>query len=297
MANILRLGGGGSSILTTPIQVTGLKAVGQDGGVALNIDPATEASYPYLKDYWVVWKKVSDGPIQNPYDGQHMTFAAGGVTQNFLGDLPVGSSLKINYNNANVKCLVLHHGKPSAIYDDSFADTTILCFYSIYEKSQWNNQEINDYSQSTICSELNTTWLMRLNEPLRQQVKQVKVPYRSGTSGAVINSGADGVPCYFYLLSAIEVGFQASSTIPADGALLSYFATNSRIAKYEGVNAKYYLRTPHVNNYNAAGLVNEQGDSAFQLCTIVDGIRPAFCLPSTIQVSLEPDSQGDYTLV
>lgn len=59
---------------TTPIQVTGLKAVGQDGGVALNIDPATEASYPYLKDYWVVWKKVSDGPIQNPYDGQHMTF-------------------------------------------------------------------------------------------------------------------------------------------------------------------------------------------------------------------------------
>lgn len=66
--------GGGSSILTTPIQVTGLKAVGQDGGVLLTCDPPTEASYPYLKDYWVTFKKASEGAIQHPYDGRHRIF-------------------------------------------------------------------------------------------------------------------------------------------------------------------------------------------------------------------------------
>lgn len=66
--------GGGSSILTTPAQVTGLKATGKDGGVALSIDAPTGISYPYLKDYWVVWKKKSDGDILHPYDGQHMIF-------------------------------------------------------------------------------------------------------------------------------------------------------------------------------------------------------------------------------
>lgn len=64
--------GGGSSLFTTPDQVTGLQAVNTEEGIWISIDFPTEQSYPYLKDYWVTFKPASEGEIQNPYDGEYI---------------------------------------------------------------------------------------------------------------------------------------------------------------------------------------------------------------------------------
>ena len=66
--------GGGSSLFTTPDQVTGLQAVSSEEGILLSVDQPTEESYEYLKDYWVTFKIASEGEIQHPYDGGHMIF-------------------------------------------------------------------------------------------------------------------------------------------------------------------------------------------------------------------------------
>lgn len=292
MANILRLGGGGSSILTTPIQVTGLKAVGQDGGVALNIDPATEASYPYLKDYWVVWKKKADGPIQNPYDGQHMTFAAQtGPAGQDLAKLAPGSTLKILENNVPTQFLVLQHG-----YPDADNGKTLLLRKNAYNKREWSSSGLNEYEKSSINTFLNNEYLLLLDEKVRSQVPAISLPYILRGNGEYTPSFLD---CKVFLLSYTEVGFTGSPYAKTEGAAIAYFNSNDRrIAYFENTAVDWWLRSP-MTQYNnrvwfvdATSTQNSTGvNDANRYC------RPAFCLPGNTKVSLEPDSQGDYTLV
>ena len=76
LSNIILGGGGQGKQLanTTPDQVTGFKAVSAEEGILLTIDPPTQESSPYLKDYWVTFKIASEGEIQHPYDVGHMIF-------------------------------------------------------------------------------------------------------------------------------------------------------------------------------------------------------------------------------
>ena len=270
--------GGGSSILTTPIQVTGLKATGKDGGVALSIDSPTEASYPYLKDYWVVWKKASDGPIQHPYDGAHMTFAAGQpVSGQALGNLTAGSTLKIVENNVPTQFLVLKLGYPTV--DDA---NVLLLRKDLYGEMAFGNSSA--YSGSTVDNWCQGVYTMLIEESVRNQMVEVSI----ASNGASISRKA-------FILSATELGY--SGFVGAvEGTAIPYFNNNaSRIAQYNGAATDYFTRTA---NGGMVFLVPANGGDL----TIISPngtrcARPAFCLPFTVQVSLEPDADGDYTLV
>lgn len=211
-----------------------------------------------------------------------------------LSSKAVGSIVKIKVNGTLRDFIVVQQGKPSSIYDESCNGTWLL-MKDLYESRQWHSSNVNDYANSTIRSYLNSTFLNLIDEQIRNQIKQVKIPYRPGSGTSMtVNSGANGLSAKIFLLSNIEVGGQTDwSYMPHDGARLAYFeygtgtsANNKRLAYLNGSAAHWWLRSPHTDNSSIAWYVNSNGLSRNAgNCSFSYGVRPALILPSTLLVS------------
>lgn len=290
MSLILGTSGQGKQLArTTPIQVTGLKAVGQDGGVLLTCDPATEASAPYLKDLWVVWKKKADGPIQNPYDGQHMTFAAqtGPVGQD-LAKLAPGSTLKIVENNAPTVFYVAQQDYQSAL---NGSGNVLMLRKDCCDQTIWNNSLSNYYGSCSLDSWFTNTYLLLLAEPVRNVIPNIQIPCTAAPGSTVV----ENITRQVFALSLTEFGLTGNH-VNVEGAQIP-IANDVLIAKYNNSAVNQFTRTQYANGTANIYYINSTGSAATGQATMSGYPRPAFCLPSNIQVSLEPDASGDYTLV
>ena len=211
-----------------------------------------------------------------------------------LSSKAVGSIVKIKVNGTLRDFIVVQQGKPSSIYDESCNGTWLL-MKDLYESRQWHSSNVNDYANSTIRSYLNSTFLNLIDEQIRNQIKQVKIPYRPGSGTSMtVNSGASGLSTKIFLLSNIEVGGQTDwSYMPHDGARLAYFeygtgtsANNKRLAYLNGSAAHWWLRSPYTGSSGDAWLVVSNGySSGAGHCSNSYGIRPALILPSSLLVS------------
>ncbi len=211
-----------------------------------------------------------------------------------LSSKAVGSIVKIKVNGTLRDFIVVQQGKPSSIYDESCNGTWLL-MKDLYESRQWHSSNVNDYANSTIRSYLNSTFLNLIDEQIRNQIKQVKIPYRPGSGTSMtVNSGANGLSAKIFLLSNIEVGGQTDwRYMPHDGARLAYFeygtgtsANNKRLAYLNGSAASWWLRSPYTSNSRNAWLVDSNGNSSStDFCSNSYGFRPALILPSTLLVS------------
>lgn len=201
-----------------------------------------------------------------------------------LSSKAVGSIVKIKVNGTLRDFIVVQQGKPSSIYDESCNGTWLL-MKDLYESRQWHSSNVNDYANSTIRSYLNSTFLNLIDEQIRNQIKQVKIPYRPGSGTSMtVNSGANGLSAKIFLLSNIEVGGQTDwSYMPHDGARLAYFeygtgtsANNKRLAYLNGSAALWWLRSPYTGNSYDAWFVHSSGSSGgANYCSNSYGIRPA----------------------
>lgn len=207
-----------------------------------------------------------------------------------LGDLEVGSTVKINVNGTPREFLVVHQGLPSSLYDESCNGTWLL-MKDIYETRALHSSNVNKYESSTLHSYLNSTFLNLFDSNIKDTIQQVKIPYRkNGGSGGTNQSGANGLSAKIFLLSGYEVGFtnSDSSSFPQDGAKLSYFesgkgtfANNKRIARLNGSAADWWLRSPFTTNTHLMKCVYYDGNYSNEYPGNLIGIRPAFTLPST----------------
>ena len=210
-----------------------------------------------------------------------------------LSSKAIGSIVKFNVNGAARDFLVVHQGKPSTLYDDSFNGGTILLMKDLYESRAWHSSNVNDYANSTLHSYLNNAFLNLIDADIRAQIKQVKIPYRPGSGTATtINSGANGLPAYVWLLGGYEVNWTitTSSYFPVDGATLSYFsgaaATDAkRIANLNGTATIWWLRSPYASSATSAWVVSTNGYYGSSYCSSAYGVRPALVLPSSLLVS------------
>ena len=211
-----------------------------------------------------------------------------------LGSKAVGNIVKIKINGTLRDFIVVNQGKPSSLYDAS-CDGTWLLMKDLYETRQWHSSNVNDYANSTIHSYLNSTFLNLIDANIRNQIKQVKIPYRPGSGTSMtVNSGANGLSAKVFLLSNIEMGGQTDwSYMPHDGAKLAYFeygtgssANNKRIAYLNGTATVWWSRSPDAYNSASAWYCNSDGYCNYTSgCTGACGIRPAFVLPSALLVS------------
>lgn len=210
-----------------------------------------------------------------------------------LGQVAVGSIVKINENGSPVNYIVVHQGLPSSMYDTSCNGTWVLRQDNA-ELRVWNIEISNVLESSDIHSYLNNTWINRYDDYIHNVIKQVKIPYRqNGGSGGTDLSGANGLNCKIFLLSGREVGWDSDDDryFPNDGAKLDYFLAGSsssadqrRVATLDGRAEFWWLRSPYTGNITEVWYVDKEGIENRHAPDNTYGVRPAFVLPSTLFV-------------
>ena len=206
-----------------------------------------------------------------------------------LGTKAVGSKVQLKLGGVKKNFIIVHKGKPSSLYDDSCNGVWLLQ-EDIQETRQWQSTNVNKLESSEIQAYLNSTYLALFDANIQAQIKQVKIPYRqNGGSGGTDRSGANGLSCKIFLLSAREVGF-SDTYIPNDGAKLDYFNSGNgtdtkRVAKYNGSATYWWLRSPSTNYTNVVWDVYSHGQYYGNDATDTWGVRPALVLPTDLLVS------------
>ena len=206
-----------------------------------------------------------------------------------LGTKAVGSKVQLKLGGVKKNFIIVHKGKPSSLYDDSCNGVWLLQ-EDIQETRQWQSTNVNKLESSEIQAYLNSTYLALFDANIQAQIKQVKIPYRqNGGSGGTDRSGANGLSCKIFLLSAREVGF-SDTYIPNDGAKLDYFNSGNgtdtkRVAKYNGSAALWWLRSPNTYNTGNVWYVHSDGQYYNIYANNTYGVRPALVLPTDLLVS------------
>lgn len=200
-----------------------------------------------------------------------------------LGDMAVGSTVKIKVNGTVKDFIIVHQGKPSSIYDDS-CDGTWVLLKDIYTTRTFGSRD-NSYKDSSIHSYLNSTFYDLIDSDIRAVIKQVKIPYWYGTGrDGSLATGSNGLSTKVFLLSCYEIGARNGYGIPNDGAELDYFKSGDRVAYGSSGATTWWQRSPQTGNTYNVWFVNSAGSSNVTNYSSSNGVRPAFVLPSLLVV-------------
>lgn len=210
-----------------------------------------------------------------------------------LSSLNVGNIVKIKENGAPEDYIIVHKGNPDPTLYDSSCDGIWTLRKDIYENRVWDSSN-NDYGNSDIKTNLNSTFYNLFDANAKKAIKTVKIPYHNGTGNSGnIASGLWGLSCHVFLLSGYEVGWTKSTNqyLPVDGACLSYFSgtASKRIGYYNGSATNWFLRSPNTSDNSFAFIVSATGSCGSSLYHSGYGVRPAFILSDTVRV----DSDGN----
>lgn len=214
-----------------------------------------------------------------------------------LGDMTVGSTVKIKVDGALKDFIIVQQGNPDSTIYDSSCDGTWVLMKDIYTESAFGyssslGNDYNNYEKSPIHSYLNSTFLNLIDGDIRNAIKQVKIPYKKGYGyQGSLAAGAIGLRTKVFLLSGYEVGWttENSEYFPRDGVRLAYFSRGSgsnrkRIAYYNSSAAIWWLRSPYTDNDSVVWCVGNDGFSIYKVGGNVYGVRPALILPSSLLV-------------
>lgn len=217
-----------------------------------------------------------------------------------LGNMAVGSTVKIKVDGTLKDFIIVHQGNPdSTIYDSSCAGTWLL-MKDIYTMSTFGNN--NSYKDSSIHTYLNGTFYNLIDSNIRAAIKQIKIPYQNGAgSGGSLATGSNGLSTKVFLLSGYEVGWTTSDNgyFPKDGVRLAYFGNSSggnskRIAYNDGSATSWWLRSPFTGDDDYVCRVGADGSKNYNSYASAYGVRPAFILPSTLAVSDDGTVFGNH---
>jgi len=227
---------------------------------------------------------------------------------NFLGDAAVGSLVYLRVDGTYVPFRVMHHGKPSDLYDDSFAGGTILC--KDYTGAPYSTQmvaNISDakgtYAQSFLHQDLNQNWLAKLDPAMQQAIVEVKLPYRTDTDDEpyVVASGSEGLAAKIWLPSLSEitdlVWYDPANGDPyvEEGAMFDYWkAANGdtfeswRRSDIYGTDIGWGTRTPnhHYAQSSLAPYFFRIGGEMYAFTTAQNAVEvwPCLVLPDTMVI-------------
>lgn len=212
-----------------------------------------------------------------------------------LGDMAVGSTVKIKVDGTLRDFIIVQQGNPDPTIYDSSCDGTWVLMKDIYENSYWHTSNMNDYANSYIHSYLNSTFFNLIDADIRKKIKQVKIPYRKGSGTSTdVTGGSNGLLAKIFLLSGTETKLTNYAPI-REGAELTYFKgcennarCPERVAYYNGSASIWWLRSPLcLNSYTYKRALYSKIDGSWQAndCVYSYGIRPALILPSALLVS------------
>lgn len=202
-----------------------------------------------------------------------------------LGDMAVGSTVKIKVNGTLTDFLIVQQGSPGS-GDNDFDGTWVLMTNIIKQMRFSPNSNLMRFSDSDVIDYLNGEFLTSLVPGISKEIKQVSVRDASNYEGKHY------VSCKVFVLSASEVGITTNSYGIENIYPLSYFkgltstdeAYTKRVAYYEGSKSKWWLRD--YSRLSGTLAVYENGTlSMIWPDTYRVGVRPAFILNSNLYVA------------
>lgn len=209
-----------------------------------------------------------------------------------LGDMAVGSTVKIKVDGTLRDFIIVQQGNPDSTIYDSSCDGTWVLMKGLYTRAMFGRRN-NSYNGSIIQSYLNDTFYSLIDADIRNAIKQAKIPYQNGTgSGGSLATGSNGLSTKVFLLSGYEVGWTAmdGDSFPKDGRRLAYFPSssdgNSKRIAYNGSSAgAWWVRSPYTYSDENIAVVNTNGTYTYGSYKSNYYVRPAFILPSTLVAS------------
>lgn len=214
-------------------------------------------------------------------DGVNRQIFSAGPT---AGSLSIGDVVQLNESDVAQDYLCIHQGLPSSLYDSS-CDGTWLLRKDIIENVVWDPDDYNALKVSQINAWLNSDMLEKYDATIQSAIKQVKIPYKSGST---YYTGANGLSCKVFFLSGYEVGWTTSDDqyFPVDGEKLDYFesgtgssANNKRIAKLNGTPSSWWLRSMRTNGSSGVWVADSNGKNDYWNSSRSYGARPCIILP------------------
>lgn len=198
----------------------------------------------------------------------------------------VGQEVNLPYNGKMVPHIVVHIGNPNPSLYDASCDGVWLLRKDIADNGVWNSSGVNTLPNSTIMQTM-AGYVANYASDVQSAIKTVKIPYCVGNGSTTVNSGASGLECKVFPLSAKELGFPDDGA-PSDGAKLDYFldgnGSEANQKRIYGIttspNKGFSTRSPFTNAIQAFATTNS-GSSSIADVTGSMYYRPAFILPTT----------------
>ena len=218
-----------------------------------------------------------------------------------LGDIAVGSVVKVNENGSPVNYIIVHQGNPSTSKYDSSCNGTWLLREKIAENRVYGpNYDDSIYYRSEIYTYLKDTYPTRYDSSVQSLIKTAKVPYFGYGIGATELTGANGLEVKAFLLSAKEIGAGYGTWAGIvknsdEGVTLSYFISGTSAAAcdlrkaYNAAGIAYaswftrtYYSSEDTDKVCGVSITGTVGDMT---CNSSNGIRPAIIVDSNAAIN------------
>lgn len=203
-----------------------------------------------------------------------------------LGNVAVGTVLKMQENGVPAQYIVIQQGLPSSLYDSSCNGTWLLRRY-VYPGTStiWQNAgDELDYSKS-LLNNVTQSVLSAYDAETLNTIYTVKIPYCYNMGG--VKSGSSGMSTKIFVLSPHEYCDPNSSRYGVDGAALSWFSgvSGSDLVSRAVCGAEYWGRsTPFAEYGSQFPRVTEDGFSTASWYLYSAFARPCIIRPSSLLV-------------
>ena len=198
-----------------------------------------------------------------------------------LSDYAEGDIIKIPENGTPVEFYVAKHDYESGL---NGAGRTLVVRKAVYDIREWNSQNVNTWASCSMRSWLNSTYKAVLDSNIQRLITTTSYYYTPGDRDVTVSTRSDAV----FLLSVTELGLYyyganvEGTNLPISNALRFVFGES-------GSPSSQWTRSPY--KYSAGGsalLITQYEQAEFESCSLTNGSRPAFTLPSTTK--FDPDT-------
>jgi hypothetical protein len=191
-----------------------------------------------------------------------------------LGDIEVGTLIKLNENSSPVEFYVAKHDYESTL---NGAGRTLLVRKTVYDMHQFGTH--NTYADSVLDVFFNGTYLALLDATIQTAAGTTKFYYTVGGASTALTTLERAV----FQLSITELGLTASN-MNAEGSALP-IANSLKIAtNAAGAAVKQWSRTPYPGGTRYVRCLYETGALDYDSSTYTYGSRPALTLPDDVAV-------------
>ena len=218
----------------------------------------------------------------------------------------IGEIVKIREDNIPTEFIVIQKGDPflnNAKYENGiyilpkdipsptyvgFRHGVTLLRKDIHSVGSYGAYGI-DYANSDVHKWCNTSYLNLIQEDIRNQIMDVRIPYKNNVNDFVC-IGHNGLKCKVFLLSTMEVNTPGDNSLN-EGVVFSYFKEdeiNKRIANFNDSPDWWWLRSQSIG-YKLPYWITQFGTCGFYYdhVKIIYGRRPAFVLPESLSIDHE----------